>query len=76
MYPFLIRKLRRCVMLDLFKFFTIDQLIEYLKLQDYPTSVYDEMTGKEELQDFLYFFRDGNVWATDGPNEWLFIEFV
>lgn len=63
-------------MLDLFKFFTIDQLIEYLKLQDYPTSVYDEMTGKEELQDFLYFFRDGNVWATDGPNEWLFIEFV
>lgn len=63
-------------MLDLFKFFTIDQLIEYLKLQDYPTSVYDEMTGKEELQDFLYFFRDANVWATDGPNEWLFIEFV
>lgn len=63
-------------MLDLFKFFTIDQLIEYLKLQDYPTSVYDEMTGKEELQDFLYFFRGGNVWATDGPNEWLFIEFV
>lgn len=63
-------------MLDLFKFFTIDQLIEYLKLQDYPTSVYDEMIGKEDLEDFLYFFRDGNVWATDGPNEWLFIEFV
>lgn len=63
-------------MFDIFKFFTIHQLVEYLKSQDYPTSVYDEMIGKEELEDFLYFFRDGNVWATDGPNEWLFIEFV
>lgn len=63
-------------MFDLFKYFTIDQLIEYLKCMDYPTSAYDEMTGKEDLEDFLYFFRDGNVWATDGPNEWLFIEFV
>lgn len=63
-------------MFDLFKYFTIDQLIEYLKCMDYPTSAYDEMSGKEDLEDFLYFFRDGNVWVTDGPNEWLFIEFV
>ena len=63
-------------MFDLFKYFTIDQLIEYLKCMDYPTSVYDDMIGKEGLEDFLYFFRDGNVWATDGPNEWLLIEFV
>lgn len=63
-------------MFDIFKFFTIDQLIEYLKCMDYPTSVYGEMIGNDDLEDFLYFFRDGNVWATDGPNEWLFIEFV
>lgn len=63
-------------MFDLFKFFTIDQLLEWLKLHGYSTSAYDEMTVKEDLENFLYFFRDGNVWATDGPNEWLFIEFV
>lgn len=63
-------------MFDLFKYFTIEQLFEYLKCQDYPTSAYDEMSGNEDLKDFLYFFRDGNVWVTDGPNEWLFIEFV
>lgn len=43
-------------MFDLFKYFTIDQLIEYLKCMDYPTSVYDEMSGNEDLKDFLYFF--------------------
>lgn len=63
-------------MFDLFKFFTIDQLLEWLKFNDYPTSVYEDITSDEGLADFLYFFRDGNVWATDGPNEWLFIEFV
>lgn len=63
-------------MFDLFKFFTIDQLLEWLKFNDYPTSVYEDIVSDEGLVDFLYFFRDGNVWATDGPNEWLFIEFV
>lgn len=63
-------------MFDLFKYFTFNQLIEYLKCMDYPTSVYDEMSGNEDLEDFLYFFCAGNVWATDGWNEWLFIEFV
>ena len=56
-------------MFDLFKFFTI-------KVHDYPASVYEDIISDEGLADFLYFFRDGNVWATDGPNEWLFIEFV
>lgn len=63
-------------MFDLFKFFTIDQLIEWFKVHDYPASVYEDITIDEGLADFLYFFRDGNVWATDGPNEWLFIVFV
>ena len=63
-------------MFDLFKFFTKEQLLEWLKLHDYPTSVYEDIIGDEGLSDFLYFFRDGNVWVTDGPNEWLFIEFV
>nr|DAI29517.1 MAG TPA: hypothetical protein [Inoviridae sp.] len=63
-------------MFDLFKFFTIDQLLEWFKVHDYPASVYEDIISDEGLADFLYFFRDGNVWATDGPNEWLFIEFV
>lgn len=63
-------------MCDLFKFFTIDQLLEWFKVHDYSASVYEDITSDEGLADFLYFFRDGNVWATDGPNEWLFIEFV
>lgn len=63
-------------MFDLFKFFTIYQLKEWFKVHDYPASFYEDITSDEGLADFLYFFRDGNVWATDGPNEWLFIEFV
>jgi hypothetical protein len=63
-------------MFDLFKFFTIDQLLEWFKFNDYPTSAYEDIVSDEGLVDFLYFFRDGNVWVTDGPNEWLFIEFV
>ena len=63
-------------MCDLFKFFTIYQLIEWFKVHDYLASVYEDITSDEGLADFLYFFRDGNVWVTDGPNEWLFIEFV
>ena len=47
-----------------------------MKIYDYPASVYEDIIINEGLADFLYFFRDGNVWATDGPNEWLFIDFV
>lgn len=61
-------------MCDLFKFFTIEQLLECFN--DYPASVYEDLTSDEGLTDFLYFFRGGNVFATDGYNEWLFIEFV
>lgn len=55
---------------------TIFQLLEWLKKNSYSTSFYDDSEYKDDFLNFLYFFRDGNVWATDGPNEWLFIEFV
>ena len=55
---------------------TIFQLLEWLKKNDYNTSFYDDSVHKEDFLHFLYFFRKGNVWATDGLNEWLFIEFV
>lgn len=63
-------------MFDLFKFFTIDQLLEWFKVHDYPASVYEDIISDEGLAYLLFFFRNGNVWATDGFNEWLFIEFV
>lgn len=55
---------------------TIFQLLELLQKNGYDTSFYDNSECQEDFLHFLYFFRKGNVWATDGPNEWLFIEFV
>ena len=55
---------------------TIFQLLEWLQKNGYDTSFYDNSDCQEDFLNFLYFFRSGNVWATDGPNEWLFIEFV
>lgn len=58
------------------QFITIFQVLECMKKNGYDTSFYDDVEYKDDFLYFLYFFRKGNVWATDGPNEWLFIEFV
>lgn len=55
---------------------TIFQLLEWLKKNNYDTSFYDDSENKVDFLHFLYFFWKGNIWATDGPNDWLFIEFV
>lgn len=55
---------------------TIFQLLEWLKKNGYSTSFFDDSMYKEDFSHFLYFFLKGNVWATDGLNMWLFIEFV
>lgn len=56
--------------MDLMSF---EKLYEWLKFNDFSTSAIDEMTGKEDLVDFLYFRRGDAIWATDGLNEWEFI---
>lgn len=58
------------------QFITIFQVLECMKKNGYDTSFYDDAEYQDDFFDFLYFFRNGNVWATDGPNEWLFIEIV
>lgn len=58
------------------QFITIFHVLEWMKKNGYDTSFYDDSEYQDDFLDFLYIFRDGNVWATDGPNEWLFIEIV
>lgn len=59
------------------QFITIFQVLEWMKKNGYDTSFYDNAEYQDDFLDFLYFFRDGNVFASyDGGNQWLFIEVV
>ena len=59
------------------QFITIFQVLEWMKKNGYDTSFYDNAEYQDDFLDFLYFFLNGNVWASDdGGNQWLFIEFV
>lgn len=56
------------------QFITIFQVLEWMKKNGYDTSFYDNAEYQDDFLDFLYFFRQGNVWASDdGGNQWLFI---
>ena len=64
-------------MLD-FAYVSFDVLKSYLK-KEYSLSVFDGLSELElrRLEDFSYTFKsDGNIYAFDGVNEFLFVEFV
>lgn len=53
------------------QFTTISQVLESMKKNGYDTSFYDNSEYQDDFLDLPYFFRDGNVRYTDGPDEWL-----
>lgn len=62
----------------LFYYASFDVLKSYLK-KEYSLSVFDGLSELElrQFEDFSYALKpDGNIYASDGVNEWLFIEFV
>ena len=59
-------------------YFSFGCLKEFLE-KNYSLSVFDGLSSEEmeDLEDFSYSIKkDGNIYASNGVNEWLFIEFV